>query len=58
MTDLEIILQAASILAFAKRKELKSLKAMLEIHMGNSENVSVGDDLAYAWIENELDACE
>lgn len=58
MTDLEYILQAASILAFAKRKELNALKAMLEAHMGDGASATVGDDLAYAWIENELDACE
>jgi len=61
MTDLEYILQAASILAFANRKELESLKAMLEAHMGDGgdgASATVGDDLALAWIENELDACE
>jgi len=58
MTDLEYILQAASILAFANREKLESLKAMLEAHVGDATNATVGDDLAPAWIENELDACE
>ena len=58
MADLEYILQAASILAVAKRDELGSLKAMLEAHIGEAVNATVGDDLALAWIENELESCE
>jgi hypothetical protein len=57
MTDLEYILQAASILAVAKRGELERLKAMLELHIGDAASATVGDNLALAWIESELEAC-